>query len=232
MNGPPPDERPGNAPQASFVMVLPPGWVRLPALATDRAELRATIEVVVADAIPASLPRGSAEPWRGELRKRLGRAVLDAGDAGATAVYLPVRAVDGVIVPASFIESELDYDGQDSAESIIAEIVGDPEWNATRQTVDGSAAVRSDRSERRVQPDGDWPEVTTRQIVYTIDVPHREGRWVVLSFSAVSGDSPSSRLSDALVFLFDALVTTFRWTDVPGRDHSDLEIRLDEIHSR
>lgn len=223
---------PQDEPQASFVIALPPGWVRLPARATHRRELRSAIEEIVAETIPASLPRGSAEPWRGELRKRLTRVVLDAGDAGATAVYLPIRAVNGVLVPASFIESELDYDGQDSPESIIADIVGDAELNASRLTVDGSAAARTDRSARRVQPDGDWPEVTTRQIVYTIDVPHREGRWVVISFSAVSGDTQSSALSDALVYLFDALMTTFRWSDVPGVDHSDLETRLHELQSR
>ncbi|TFD85853.1 hypothetical protein E3T61_17160 [Cryobacterium lactosi] len=232
MSVPEPNRPEQDEPQASFVIALPPGWVRLPARPAAERQLRSAIEEIVAETIPASLPRGSAEPWRGELRKRLTHAVVDAGDAGASAVYLPVRAVNGVVVPASFIESEIDLDGEDSPESVIAAIVGDAGWAASRRTVDGAVAARTDRSERRVQIDGDWPEVTTRQIVYTIGVPHREGRWLVLSFSVVAHDAADGALCDALVYLFDALMTTFRWSDVPGEDPSALATRLHEIQSR
>ncbi|WP_394769106.1 hypothetical protein [Lacisediminihabitans sp.] len=220
------------APQASFVMALPPGWSRLPVRERERPLLLALIEEIVADALPASLPRDSAEPWRGELRKRLTGAALEARDAGATAVYLPTRPVDGFTAPASLIETEVEDDGLASPAEVIAAVLSDPHIDATEATVDGASALRTDTTTTRVQQSGDWPEVATRQVVYTIEVPHREGRWVVMSFSAVSGDNPSQDLSDALVLLFDALMTTFRWTDVPGVDPSDLESRLAEIASR
>lgn len=68
-----------------------------------------------------------------------------------------------------------------------------------------------------------------RQVVYTIPVPHRPGRWVVMSFSAISAPGTDERLTDALVALFDAIMTTFRWTDVPAAEPTALERRLAEL---
>lgn len=218
------------APQASFLIALPPGWMRLPARASEEATLQAMIDEIVAEALPSSLPRDAAEPWRGEMRKTFTAMVVEAREAGASAVYIPVRPVNGVNVPASFVESEIDDDGADDPGSVLAGILADAD-DGTLHVVDGAHAARTDSSTVRVEARDGWPEMTTRQIVYTIEVPHREGRWVVLSFSAASGDRPSAALSDALVELFDALMLTFRWSDVPGVDHSDLEERLAQIHS-
>lgn len=219
-------------PLASFAIAMPPGWVRLPAGQELRWQLQKQIETIVSEALPASLPRDRTEPWRGEIRKRLTRAVLDAEEAGATAVYLPAHPVNGVVIPASFIESEVEDDGRGTPVELISDIVGDAESNATRCVIDGASGARIDRTITKAQPKGDWPEISTRQIVYTIEVPHREGRWIVLSFSAIFGDNPSAELSEALVSLFDALMLTFRWTGVPGRENTDLETRLYEIASR
>jgi len=230
------NEAPATEPQAKFVIAMPPGWLRLPALEGDREVLDLMIDGIVADTLPDSLPRDSTEPWRGELRKRLTASVVEAREAGATAVYLPVRPVNGVTVPASIIESEIDDEGHPDSVGVLAAILGDPALasqgaDASLRSVDGAPAARTDRTIRKVQRDADWPEVTTRQIVYTIEVPHREGRWIVLSFSSVSSDDSGSALSDALATLFDALVSTFRFTEVPGAEYSDLEKRLAEIDS-
>ena len=218
------------APQASFLIALPPGWMRLPARASEESTLRAMIDEIVAEALPSSLPRDTAEPWRGEMRKTFTAMVDEARDAGASAVYIPVRPVNGVNVPASFVESEIDDGDAGDPGSVLAAILADAD-DGTLHVIDGAHAARTDSSTVRVEPRDGWPAMTTRQIVYTIEVPHREGRWVVLSFSAASGDRPSAALSDALVELFDALILTFRWSDVPGVDHSDLEERLAQIHS-
>ena len=230
------NEAPATEPQAKFVIAMPPGWLRLPALEGDREVLDLMIDGIVADTLPDSLPRDSTEPWRGELRKRLTASVVEAREAGATAVYLPVRPVNGVTVPASIIESEIDDEGHPDSVGVLAAILDDPALasqgaDASLRSVDGAPAARTDRTIRKVQRDADWPEVTTRQIVYTIEVPHREGRWIVLSFSSVSSDDSGSALSDALAILFDALVSTFRFTEVPGAEYSDLEKRLAEIDS-
>jgi hypothetical protein len=216
-------------PQASFLIALPPGWMRLPARRAEDAALRAAVDEIIAEALPETLPRDRAEPWRGEMRKTITGIVTEAREAGANAVYLPVRPVNGVNIPASFVESEIDDDGAGDPGGVLASILAGAD--GTLHVIDGAHAARTDSAVVSVEPREGWPELTTRQIVYTVEVPHREGRWVVLSFSAASGDRPSAALSDALVELFDALMLTFRWSDVPGVDHSDLEERLAQIHS-
>jgi hypothetical protein len=250
------------APIASFLMVVPPGWARLPAREDDRQVLATMVREVIARALPDTLPRDRAEPLRQEMQKRLMATVVEAGDNGATAVYLPVQPVDGFTPPVSIIESEVDDESDQAPEEVIAQLLADAlpdrhdQQDPGLRQVDGGIAARTETQIRRATPDevaGDLPVVDDRQVVYTIPVPHRPGRWVVLSFSAISAPrdqtapgasgtadtgtadtgSPDvgtdERITDALVMLFDAMMTTFRWTDVPDADPTPLELRLAEI---
>ncbi|WIE64921.1 hypothetical protein DEI99_017060 [Curtobacterium sp. MCLR17_036] len=227
---------------ASFFMVVPPGWARLPAREEDRQELGAVVREVIARALPDDLPRDRAEPLRQEMRKRLVATVAEAGDNGATAVYLPVQPVDGYTPPVSIIETEAEDESEESPEQVIAQILADAlpdrrdDEDPGIREVDGGIAARTETVIRRADPAAELPElgaelpvVDDRQVVYTIPVPHRPGRWVVLSFSAISLPEADDRLTDALVALFDAIVTTFRWTDVPGVEPTALERRLAEL---
>jgi hypothetical protein len=251
------------APISSFLMVVPPGWARLPAREEDRQVLAATVREVIARALPDTLPRDRAEPLRQEMQKRLVSTVVEAGDNGATAVYLPVQPVDGFTPPVSIIESEVDDESDQAPEEVIAELLADAlpdrhdQQDPGLRQVDGGIAARTETQLRRAVPDevaGELPVVDDRQVVYTIPVPHRPGRWVVMSFSAISApadqnatqtgtgaaDSAAAdtgpadigtdeRITDALVMLFDAMMTTFRWTDVPDAEPTPLELRLAEI---
>lgn len=241
------------APISSFLMVVPPGWARLPAREEDRQVLAATVREVIARALPDSLPRDRAEPLRQEMQKRLMSTVVEAGDNGATAVYLPVQPVDGFTPPVSIIESEVDDESDQAPEEVIAELLADAlpdrhdQQDPGLRQVDGGIAARTETQLRRAVPDevaGELPAVDDRQVVYTIPVPHRPGRWVVMSFSAISAlaDQDATgpgvetrdigtdeRITDALVMLFDAMMTTFRWTDVPDAEPTPLELRLAEI---
>jgi len=241
------------APISSFLMVVPPGWARLPAREEDRQVLAATVREVIARALPDSLPRDRAEPLRQEMQKRLMSTVVEAGDNGATAVYLPVQPVDGFTPPVSIIESEVDDESDQAPEEVIAELLADAlpdrhdQQDPGLRQVDGGIAARTETQLRRAVPDevaGELPAVDDRQVVYTIPVPHRPGRWVVMSFSAISAPADQDatgpgaetrdigtdeRITDALVMLFDAMMTTFRWTDVPDAEPTPLELRLAEI---
>lgn len=241
------------APISSFLMAVPPGWARLPAREEDRQVLAATVREVIARALPDSLPRDRAEPLRQEMQKRLMSTVVEAGDNGATAVYLPVQPVDGFTPPVSIIESEVDDESDQAPEEVIAELLADAlpdrhdQQDPGLRQVDGGIAARTETQLRRAVPDevaGELPAVDDRQVVYTIPVPHRPGRWVVMSFSAISAPADQDatgpgaetpdigtdeRITDALVMLFDAMMTTFRWTDVPDAEPTPLELRLAEI---
>ncbi|SBN61647.1 hypothetical protein GA0004736_0535 [Curtobacterium sp. 9128] len=229
-------------PTASFFMVVPPGWARLPADEAHREELGTIVRQVIANALPDDLPRDRAEPLRQEMRKRLTATVVEAGDNGATAVYLPVQPVDGFTPPVSVIETEVDDESDEAPEQVIAQILADALPDRRDQDdpgireVDGGIAARTDTTIRRADPGNELPElgqdlpvVDDRQVVYTIPVPHRPGRWVVMSFSAISLPDADGQLTDALVSLFDAIMTTFRWTDVPGAEPTTLERRLAEL---
>ncbi|WP_157490124.1 hypothetical protein [Frigoribacterium sp. Leaf186] len=215
---------------ASFVMTLPPGWVRLPARPEAAVHLAHELDAIVAAALPDDLPRDSAEPLRRQFRRQLARTVAEAGEAGATAVYLPGRPVDGYTLPASLTEAEVDDESDAEPVEVIARLLVDAgQLDGGLRDVDGAAAARTEDVLTNDEPEGSWERVWTRRVVYTISVPHRPGRWLVLNFSAVYGDEPSERLAAALVQLFDALVTTFRWIDVPGAEPGDLETRLAEV---
>ncbi|MDM7887896.1 hypothetical protein QUG98_05445 [Curtobacterium sp. RHCJP20] len=235
------------APTASFLVVVPPGWARLPAGEDQREELGETVRAVIARALPDDLPRDRAEPLRQEMRKRLLRAVVEAGDNGATAVLMPVQPVDGYTPPVSIIESEVDDESEEAPEQVVAQLLAealptrrDPEDTGLRE-VDGGIAARTEQTVRRADVAAELPEVGAdlpvvddRQVTYSIPVPHRPGRWVIMSFSAISPSDPedpeaAEQLTDALVMLFDAVMTTFRWTDVPGTEPTPLERRIAEI---
>ncbi|MBF4588732.1 hypothetical protein [Curtobacterium sp. VKM Ac-1395] len=256
---------PRTDPTASFFMVVPPGWARLPAREDDRQELAAIVRDVIARALPDDLPRDRAEPLRQEMRKRLTATVVEAGDNGANAVYLAVQPVDGYTPPVSIIETEVEDESDQAPEQVIAQVLADAlptrhdEDDPGIREVDGGIAARTETVIRRVDPGAelpglgeDLPVVDDRQVVYTIPVPHRPGRWVVMSFSAISAakaastddaaadtrtdtdtdsgaDDTTDHLTDALVTLFDAIMTTFRWTDVPGTEPTTLERRLAEL---
>jgi len=214
----------------SFVMALPPGWVRLPARPESAEQLAHELDAIVAGALPDDLPRDSAEPLRRQFRRQLTRTVQEAGEAGATAVYLPAAPVDGFTLPASLTESEVDDESESEPVVVIAQLLADSgQLDGGLRDVNGAAAARTEDVLTNDQPEGSWERVWTRRVVYTISVPHRPGRWLVLAFTAVYGDEPSERLAGALVQLFDALVTTFRWVDVPGAEPGDLETRLAEV---
>ncbi len=160
---------------------------------------------------------------------------------------MPVQPVDGYTPPVSIIESEVDDESEEAPEQVIAQLLADalptrrdPDDTGLRE-VDGGIAARTEQTVRRADVatelpgiGDDLPVVDDRQVTYTIPVPHRPGRWVLMSFSAISRTDPedpeaADRLTDALVMLFDAVMTTFRWTDVPGAEPTPLERRITEI---
>ena len=216
---------PTAAPAASFALALPVGWARLPARAEQTAQLAREVDRIVREALPDDLPRDRAEPLRRQLRRRLTDAVEEAGRAGANAVYLPA-SIDGFALPVSLSEAEVDDESETEPVRIVADLLSDAGQLDGLRDVDGAAAARTAVTIASDQAEGSWERTWSRRVVYTISVPHRPGRWVVLTWSAVYGDEPSERLADALVELFDSIMTTFRWTDVPGEDPTPVELAV------
>lgn len=211
-----PAEQPGK-PTDAWVMLLPPGWARFPTGEGRQRELDEAIEQVVARALPDTMPRDKVEPFRHMLRDELHKTLGQARDAGTGAVYLPTEPMEGVIVPGSIAEIEVVSDVGTDPARIVTSILSDGYEESELVEIDGRPGIRVSSTTHEVQHEGDWPEVSTRQVLYVISRDDAEGAWLALSFSTIWNSHETERLAEALVFFFDAVMGTFSWAG-PGSD--------------
>lgn len=224
-DGKPADGKPTEGkPTDGWALLLPPGWVRFPTSAEHARELDEAIDEVVAQALPSDLPRDSAEPHRRMLADGLRSTLSDARDAGAGAVYLPTEPMNGVVIPASLTELELVSDPGANPIEVASEVVRDDYEESELVEVDGRPGVRVVETTVDAHPEGDFPDVSTRQVLYVVSRDEADGEWLVLSFSTVWNSEETERLAEALVFFFDAVMTTFRWAG-PGANPLNLPER-------
>lgn len=204
-------------PTDAWALLLPPGWVRFPTGEEFLRELDEAVEAVVDRALPENLPRDSVEPHRRMLADGLRASFADARAAGAGAVYLPTEPMNGVMIPASLTELELISDPGANPLEVVSEVLADGYEESELVEIDGRPGVRVVESTLDAHPEGDLPEASTRQVVYVVSRDSVDGEWLALSFSVVWNSEEGQQLAEALVFFFDAVMTTFRWAG-PGTD--------------
>lgn len=201
----------------SYAVLLPPGWQRLPVDDGAPAAVRSILDGAFAD-----VPRDTAAPFRAELEKALLRQLEQARRQHGLDLYLPVGGLRGRPVAASFVVShlpppDLPGDPVEAAAEVLAELAGDSGAPAEPLAVGGMPALRVDRL---TVPDVRPPfgiERPSRRVHYVVPVPAGGGFLVVVFSTVVSepstgpGGEAEPLLSDALVDMFDAVMTTFRW---------------------
>jgi hypothetical protein len=189
--------------------MLPPGWERVPLReGTDEAVKKIVDEAV--RGLPDDVPRDKLTAARMELTKRLRGSVRQARDNAGLDLYLPVREIHGTVVPASFLVAEFSLTSVVplNPARVAERILGTTE-NAEETTVDGASGLRVDRIGRpHIKQE---IEHASRRVEYVLPVPRDPERWVVVGFGTVADGDPSGEFADALVELFDAVMTTFRW---------------------
>jgi hypothetical protein len=161
--------------------------------------------------LPRNLPRDKIMPYRLELGRRLHGMVRQGRGKGALDLYLPVEYVHGVAMPASFIVSRGTLSGGEplDASQIMATMTAESP-DASPVTVDGVTGVRF---ERIAEPDQVRDmRAASRRVDYVLPVPGIPGDWLVIAFSALGDGRPEGQFTRLLVELFDAIVSTFRWT--------------------
>jgi hypothetical protein len=192
-----------------YTVVLPPGWQRLPV----RTDADKAIRAAVADAlraVPKNVPRDQLAPYRVELERRLRAMVASARKPGGLDLYLPVQPVHGVPIPASFVVSEGSLGAVDPVDPAqMVAYLATESVNGTAVTVDGSGAVRTEHT-AGPEPTADL-EVGSRRVDYMVPVPGEADRWLVVAFSTLGAGDPDDQIAAALVQLFDAIMSTFRW---------------------
>jgi hypothetical protein len=171
-----------------FVVLLPPGWARIPIDGRESAR---------AAALAAQKTADLSEPQRSQVREKLARlirsALRDARSCGGIDVMLSLAERDGVPLAASCLISYVDQGQRVPLDMLAAELSG-KDGDVTVVRAGGDGAVR-----RRYQEGG------MTKLDYFLPMPGRTGL-LVMSFG-----TPMEPLADAFVLLFDAIAQSLRW---------------------
>ena len=205
---------PGSA--GGYRLVLPPGWLRLDARAdAGRARLDAELDRVLPKTYQPTLA-----PVVAQARAQAHSALHQAREAGAIDLYLPLGGVRGIPIPASFLVTvrrfaaapppTLAAQGQEAlAVALIANLAATMPDAQTRMMAAGPA-VRSTRPVVGAASET-APAMNGGRVDYIWPVPGDAALWVMASFTTMRTPELPASITDQLVALFDAIMSTWRW---------------------
>ncbi|WP_328495770.1 hypothetical protein OHS59_25820 [Streptomyces sp. NBC_00414] len=194
-----------------YRLVPPPGWDMIPLREGTDEAVKRIVDRGVAQ-LSEDIPRDDVIKARLELMKRLNKAAQQARKADGLTLYLPVERIHGTLIPASIVVSEaLTGPGaRTGSGQVVAHLLADGAGSEP-VSIDGADGVRGDKTvaadpEREV-------EYASRRIDYVLPVPKSPvAQWVTICFSTIADGDPHSEFAEVLVELFDAVMTTFRWS--------------------
>ncbi|MYY85159.1 MULTISPECIES: hypothetical protein [unclassified Streptomyces] len=195
-----------------YNLVPPPGWDHIPLKDGSTNDVILRIVDRAVSELPQELPRDDVSRARMELFKQLKKAAKQAAKGKGLSLYLPVERIHGIFVPASFVVSEmLVGQGADVPTEEVLRLLAADRGESETVDVDG---VRATRIERIVPPEeGTEIEYASRRVEYVVPVPGATSpQWLTVAFSTIGDGHPDGELSDVLVDVFDAVMTTFRWS--------------------
>ena len=194
--------------EVGYRLVLPPGWARVPLRDDPGSSIDAILDNSFRD-----LPKDSYGPLRSELRKRLMAQVEAARDNEGVDLYLPVERVHGQTVAASFVVSVVSFGSVETPrpEDVLVSVAAGGD-GTTLAEVDGAPAVRTETVVPAVEGAQDETHLGSRRVSYLVAIPDSEDQWMAVSFSTVGDGDPEGHVARLLVDLFDAVVSTLRWT--------------------
>ncbi len=200
---------PPDAPVHGYALVLPPGWLRIP------VEGSGPVVRDLLDRTFAGLPADSYGPHRRELKNVLDEQIAAAREIGGLDVYLPVEGARGLPVAASFVVSHLPPASQAPQEVLVALAADGPDSDAV--SIDGAAGLRTRRAVASDPLRQSGLDTDTERVTYVLAVPGDAG-WLLVSFSTAIteaavrvGPHDVRTLSETMIELFDAVVSTLRW---------------------
>ncbi|MFF0007995.1 hypothetical protein ACFYQT_31790 [Streptomyces tibetensis] len=194
-----------------YNLVPPPGWAMIPLRKGTSEAIKRIVDRSVEE-LPDNIPRDDLSKARMELIKRLKRVARQARETRAMDIHLPVERVDGMALPASFIVSEpLTAPAASLDSGLILSSLRPDASQSEEVTIDGATGFRT---EGVAQPDTDKDvEFASRRVEYLLQIPNSTPpAWLTISFSTVADGRPDGDMADLLVDLFDAVMTTFRWS--------------------
>jgi hypothetical protein len=193
-----------------YSLVLPPPWRRIPL----RGGTKTAIRKILDDAF-RGLPRDRIAPYRRQAEEQLAQVVSQARKAGGTELYLPVGLRGGNMITASFVVAELPLDFPAGADpAMVAAALADVEPGTETITVSGAPGTRFERCAGADPAAG--ADFGSRRVDYLLSIPGNPTRWLSFAFSTLGGGDPDDDFAKLLVKLFDAIMSTLRWTRPSG----------------
>jgi hypothetical protein len=188
-----------------YRILLSPGWAQIPLRSGTEEAITAILDAVTAGR------RADAELTadRERVAEQLRAAAKTARDNRGVHLYLPITTIHGLVAPASFVVADIAFGAIDPLDPalFVARLAADP--GAKRMRIDGVAGSRTETSHpadpgRNVP----WP---SRRVDYVLPFPKDPDRWLVVTFAVLKPADEEDR-SATWIELFDAMMTTFRWT--------------------
>lgn len=202
---------------SGYALVLPTGWRRIPVRQGTTPAIRGVVDEVLRRS-STGVSRDKLTPYRIDLERRLSDMAKQARSAGGIDLYLPVEYSHGVTITASFVVSQITLPDppaeiaeaeQADAAQLVAYLTSDA-GDASAAELAGARAARKE-SVAAADPAQQMP-YGSRRVDYTIPVPGHSCGMLVVTFSTIGDGDPDGEFAKLLVALFDAIMTTFRWT--------------------
>lgn len=208
-----------------YTLVLPTGWRRIPVRHGTKPAVRAVVDEVL-HRVSKGVSRDTLTPYRIELERRLSDMAKQARSAGGVDLYLPIEYTHGVTITASFVVSQLTLpdpvpetaeEATEAASADSAQLIAyltDADGDASPVAVTGADAARKE-SVAAADP-ARQIAFGSRRVDYLIPVPGHSRGLIAVAFSTIGDGDPEGEFAKLLVELFDAIMTTFRWTGDEG----------------
>jgi hypothetical protein len=201
---------------AGYNLILPPAWERIPV----RSGTSQAIKRILDDrlrTLPLKVPRDAVTPYRVTIERNLRKLAAEARKHGGLDLYLPVDFRNGSLIAASFVISQgtlTGGDGNPAPAALLTALTKDD--NAAPVGVDGGPALRREHLVPANATRG--TEYGSRRVDYVMPLPGDGSRWLIAAFSAVVNETTPDWFAKLLVELFDAIMSTFRWTTTDSSD--------------
>ncbi|MFF5574122.1 hypothetical protein ACFZDB_28820 [Streptomyces luteogriseus] len=196
-----------------FNLVPPPGWDVIP-LYTGTQEAMNRIVHKAVKQLPVGFPKDDIPKARMKLTQEMKKVVRRARAKGGMTLYLPTERLHGVALPVSIVASEPievpRVRPNSGPEAVLAALASETPGAELRE-LDDTAALRSERDVPADAAQG--VDVAHRQVEYFVPIPDSTpDRYLAFSFSALIAPGSDPAFYDTLVELFDAVMSTFRWS--------------------
>ncbi|QEU97616.1 hypothetical protein CP970_27865 [Streptomyces kanamyceticus] len=176
--------------------------------AMDRIVRRAVAQ------LPVGFPKDDIPKARLKLTQEMKKVVRRARAKGGMTLYLPTERLHGVALPVSIVAAEpieIPRVTPDRGPEAVLLALASETPGAEMRELDDTAALRSERDVPDDAAQG--IDFAHRQVEYFVPIPDSApDLYLTFSFSAVIAPDSDPAFYDTLVELFDAVMSTFRWS--------------------